>query len=89
MNENERALTKTNQEQEQAKEKEDEKENELLYQEQEHKGAGDDPDMNDDLEKINNFIREKGLKCDGREFYEYCSNLNRRRRLRVVPLDKF
>ena len=29
--------------------------------------------MNDDLERINNFIIEKGLDCDGREFYDYYS----------------
>ncbi len=27
-------------------------------------------EMDDDVEKINNFIIEKGLECDGREFYE-------------------
>ena len=32
--------------------------------------------MEDDVEKINNFIIEKGLDCDGREFYEYYKKRN-------------
>ena len=33
-------------------------------------------EMDDDVEKINNFIIEKGLDCDGREFYEYYKKRN-------------
>ena len=33
-------------------------------------------EMDDDVEKINDFIIEKGLDCDGREFYEYYKKRN-------------
>ena len=66
-NEKERARTKVNEmneeevkEKVQAKDEEDEEVNDLFYQDQENENAlADDFDMNDDLERINNFIIEK------------------------------
>ena len=64
-------------EQVQAKDEEEEEVNDLFIQEQENEnGVTDDFDMNDDLERINKFIIEKGLNCDAREFYDYYSERN-------------
>ena len=80
-NEIERALTNVNEmneekEKEQAQDEEDEEVNDLFYQEQEYEEVCDDLEMDDDLERINNFIIEKGLNCDAREFYDYYSARN-------------
>ena len=60
----------------QAKDEEDEEVNDLFYQDQEEEDSCGDLDMNDDLERINNFIIEKGLNCDAQEFYDYYSERN-------------
>ena len=82
-NEKERARTKVNEmneeevkEKVQAKDEEDEEVNDLFYQDQEEEDSCGDLDMNDDLERINNFIIEKGLTCDAQEFYDYYSERN-------------
>ena len=82
-NEKERARTKVNEmneeevkEKVQAKDEEDEEVNDLFYQDQEEEDSCGDLDMNDDLERINNFIIEKGLNCDAQEFYDYYSERN-------------
>ena len=71
--------SKISKEQEQNKEddKEEEDEDDYKQQDQENDNAlADDFDMNDDLERINNFIIEKGLTCDAQEFYDYYSERN-------------
>ena len=71
--------SKLSKEQEQNKEEEKEDEDDYDYkqQDQENENAlAGDLDMNDDLERINNFIIEKGLNCDVQEFYDYYSERN-------------
>ena len=81
-NANERTQTNVNemneeQEQNKEEEKEDEDDYDYKQQDQENENAlADDFDMNDDLERINKFIIEKGLTCDAREFYDYYSERN-------------
>ena len=64
------------QEQNKEEEKEDEDDYDYKQQDQEKENGSDDLDMNDDLERINNFIIEKGLNCDAQEFYDYYSERN-------------
>ena len=71
--------SKISKEQEQNKEEEKEDEDDYDYKQQDQENdnaSADDFDLNDDLERINNFIIEKGLNCDAQEFYDYYSERN-------------